>query len=51
MTVEAIALGVFLFVALTVGGLRFLRAPGPVEPHKPEITEYRGPLFSHRDRY
>ena len=50
---EAIAIGVFVFVALAVGGWRALdtiaasRAPGDREP---QVTPYTGPRYNAHGR-
>lgn len=50
MAIEAIAIGIFLFVALSVGGFRAINAQRsqPVERAK-ELTHYTGPLYTGRD--
>lgn len=51
MGIEAIAIGIFLFVAFSVGGCRALdmwRASRPVRT--PEVTSYNGPLYNRHGR-
>lgn len=49
MAIEAIAIGIFLFVAFTVGGLRVLKARTDV-PVSREVTSYTGPLYNQHGR-
>lgn len=51
MAIEAIAIGIFLFVALTVGGLRSLDAMRRRSAERAkELTHYTGPRYNEHGR-